>query len=223
MRAFFNGRVWPEGFVFPACDTCQAKTAKDELLAAMVARVGKIKTTAEESERNLELIRGVHNNFPGLLGEMTQSATDKRKWLREQGFELPAGQTTDDFGLFSVTDERIQGAMKQFARKLFCALFYRHTTTILPRAGGIAFRWFTNATFDQIPGVLATIAPEFANPIRANTSLGEQFFYKFGVADTRRAAIFIAFFNGSIAMMGFVFVDPTNVDASVGAALLSPF
>ncbi|HZZ94026.1 MAG TPA: hypothetical protein VFE23_15805 [Usitatibacter sp.] len=176
----------------------------------------------------VDVIRGVHNNFPGLLEAMHVSADDEKKWLREKGVELPAGMTTADIGVMSTADPRIQRATEVFATKLFLALFYFQTETILPPEGRIAFKWATNekSLDESFPkDVLAPVLQGFPELQRANTSLRDQFFYRFGVADTKMAAAFLAFFNQSLALLGFVFTNPENVTAKMPerAAWLSPF
>jgi len=187
----------------------------------MVARVGKFDTSDEEKAQNIKLMQGVHNNFPGLLGAMAQTKPDKQEWLRSAGFDPE--RSSEDFELFSVTDHRIQNAIKQVGRKLSCALYYRHTSNILPDGGRIAFRWFTNANFHEIPPVLKQVTPQMGETIRQNTSMGEQFFYRYGIANTKRAGAFVAFFHESIALMGFVFADAERVKFPDNAEVLPPF
>ena len=38
-RSMFQGRQWPEGFEFPACDSCNHGTSDQDLLVAMLARM----------------------------------------------------------------------------------------------------------------------------------------------------------------------------------------
>src|ERR1017187_879161 len=46
-RAIFNQRQWPEGYVFPACEQCNAATADDETLFAMLCRINQDAITPE--------------------------------------------------------------------------------------------------------------------------------------------------------------------------------
>lgn len=221
-RAFFNGRVSPEGFSFPACARCNAATANDEQLAAMVCRIGNLDATDGEAQQNVRLMKGVDNNYPGLLSRMVLGSVAKRRWLREQGASLEQGQSTADFGLFDVSDDRVQDAVAQFARKLLLALFYRHTNAIFPTTGSFAYRWFSNSNLDEIHPVVAQIAPGLTLPDRANTSLGDQFFYRYGVAGTGRATAFLAVFHESAAILGVMFGYDVTLEAPpVGRVLRS--
>ena len=209
-RSMFRDRAWPEGYVFPACEKCNEASAKKELLIAMLGRVFPDPEEPRHNEQIVELMRSVHSNFPGLLETMRLSATDKRKWLREQDIEMPAGMTTADIGIVSAKDPRIENAAEVFATKLFLALFYFQTGSIVPPEGGVAFRWATNERDidDVFPKeILAPMLKGFPELKRANTSLQDQFFYRFAIADTKRAGAFLAFFNHSLAMLGFVFPE----------------
>src|SRR5438067_561649 len=95
-RAMFRDRVWPEGYVFPACANCNRATAQDELLVAMLGRSYPDLKDQKHQQEVVELYKGVHNNFPGLLEAMHLSANDKKKWLKEQEMEIPVGMTTAD-------------------------------------------------------------------------------------------------------------------------------
>lgn len=218
-RALFDGRVWPEGFEFPACPQCNAVTSKDEMIAAVICRAGRLNANEIQSAHTLQLLRGVHNNFPGLLNAMVEREVDRSRFLQERGVRLPEGLGDDDFALFSVDDPRVQDAMRQFGRKLLLALFYRHTKTVFPRQGQIAFRWFSNANFSDIHPIVRRVTPQLAETRRANTSLGDQFYYQYGVANTNRAAAFISFFNDSAAILGMLFSYEPQVAIHVGGML----
>ena len=189
----------------------------------MVCRIGKFDATPKEIAYTVELMQGVENNFPNLIREMELGPTEKRKWLRGQRAQLAPGESTNDFGLCSVSDPRIQNAMQQFGRKLLLGLFYRHTRSIFPAIGSFAFRWFGNANMDDIHPIVAQVTPGLTLPNRATTSLGDQFFYRHGVANTRRATAFIAFFHDSVAILGVMFAYEPNVEVPKNGATLKPF
>jgi hypothetical protein len=96
---------------------------------------------------------------------------------------------------------------------LLLALFYFHTHNILPREGRIAFRWFSNTNLNEIHPVMETVTPKLVTTKRQDTNLGDQFFYRYGVAEGKRATAFVAFFNGAAAIMGVMFTYNPDVPA----------
>jgi hypothetical protein len=219
-RAFFNDRAWPEGFVFPACNKCNAASAKGELLATVLLRIGKIDATDEEKAYTRKLTNGVKNNFPGIVDAMRVSAEDQAAYLEGEGKKRFPNAETGKLIAFSLEDERCQDAVAEFGRKLLLALFYFHTHDILPREGRMAFRWFANTNLDEIHPVMETVTPKLVTTTRRNTNLGEQFYYRYGVAEGNRATAFVAFFNGAAAIMGVIFAyDPRVPAPPVGRVL----
>jgi len=167
-----------------------------------------------------KLLVSVNANFPGLLEGMRLTRAREKRELRSRG--LPEST----IGAVSIGDARFEEAVHLFGAKLMMALFYRHTGSILPLVGGMPFRWFTNAQDldEMLPrDVLSPLLGQFAELKRENTSLRDQFFYRFAVADNRRAAAFLAFFNQAIVMLGFVFSDITTVTIPANAKVLRAY
>ena len=177
-RAMFRDRTWPEGYVFPACESCNGATAKDELLVAMLGRVLPDSDEPKHRVQLENLMKSVNNNFPGLLESMRMSANEKKKWLKENGIAIPAGTASADIGIFSAADPRIDLAMQRFATKLFLALLYFQSKQILTKAGGIVFKWVSNErSLDEVfpKEVLEPLLVGFPSLKRAQTSLDDQF------------------------------------------------
>jgi hypothetical protein len=57
------------------------------------------------------------------------------------------------------------------------------------------------------------VTPKLVTTARHNTNLGDQFYYRYGVAEGQRATAFIAFFNGAAAIMGVMFTYEPDVPA----------
>jgi hypothetical protein len=70
--------------------------------------------------------------------------------------------------------------------------------------------------------ILAPLLKQFPEMKRENTSLGDQFFYRYSIATDRPTGAFLAFFNESIAMLGFVFIDIAIVRIPENATVLQP-
>ena len=107
----------------------------------------------------------------------------------------------------------------------FTALYYKHAECILPTAGGIATRWFTNVQIerDEIPRSLAPVLSGLPTLVRSNINLDDQFFYRFAVADTKRIGAFLAFFRRSFAMLGYVHTSASDLGLPPEATIVQPF
>jgi hypothetical protein len=225
-RTLFRDRKWPEGYIFPACKKCNEITRKSELLVAMLARIFPDAAQNQHKEQVAQLMGAVNNNFPGLLESMRVPASKKKRLIRERGIDIPEGQTSGDVGLFSIDDPRINAAVQQFSTKLFMALHYYQSKEILGVRGGIAFKWFTNTqNLDELlpRDVLAPLLKGFPELKREKTTLNDQFFYRYALADSKKASAFLIFFNQSIAMLGFIFPNIDDVRLPEGAIVLRPF
>src|SRR5262245_2468298 len=196
-RVFFDSRQWPEGFEFPACVASNRATRHDEQVVAMLSRIYPDATTPEGIAEVQERFRAVSRNYPGVLEEMRPTLQDLRTAETKYGIRTAPGQSNSELPVLSVKGPLVSAAVENFARKLFCALYYRHTLTVLPTAGGIAVKWWTNLQIEAeaIPRQLASSLPGMPSLERARTNLDEQFFYRFGVSETKSTAGFLAFFR----------------------------
>jgi hypothetical protein len=102
---------------------------------------------------------------------------------------------------------------------------YKHTGNIAPPEAAIAVRWYSNLQIqnDEIPRELAGVLVGLPTLQRAGTSLNDQFFYRWAVADTQAMGAFLAFFRHSFAILVFVNAskDPSGIPD--GATLLHPY
>jgi hypothetical protein len=226
-RSFFLRRQWPESFEFPACQPCNSITANSEQLAAFICRIRPDAGWPAELVQELSaLMRGIYNNYRGLIAGLRPSARQVRRWLRESGQVLPEGATTDDAPFFSLQDERIEEAMRLFAFKLFCALHFKHTGKILPRTGGVAFRWWSNIQVirGEVPRNVTELLNQFGGELcRAKTSLNDQFWYQFGLTETQEMGGYLAVFNQCTALFGAVSTDVARLGLRDGQSALRPF
>lgn len=225
-RAFFLNRKWPEGFEFPACSLCNQVTALNEQLAAFLCRVRIDATPSEAQSTELtKLLTGIFNNFPGLLARMQVPEDREREILAQVGFDGNGKGPSEMPGILSLDDDRIHEAMGQFAVKLFCALHYREVGAIVSHSGGIAFRWWSNYEVMRagVPPEIGSVLNQFGETKRAKTSLGEQFFYRFGVSTSGKMAVYLAVFNESTALIGTVAENSKDFDPSMNTPLLRPW
>lgn len=224
-RVFFDSRHWPEGFEFPACAMCNRVTRHDEQIVAMLSRIYPDATTPEGKVEIRERLRAVGHNYLKVLEEMKPTVRQLRNAARKYGAQPAPGQSHTDLPMLSVRGPLINGTVENFARKLFCALYYKHAGTILPSEGGIAVKWYSNIQIEneEIPRELAPVLPGFSKLERARTTLDDQFFYRWGLTDTRSVASFLAFFRRSFAILGYVNVNARNFGLPDGARIVQPY
>ena len=221
----FNARQWPDGFVFPACVLCNRVTRDDEQILALLARVYPDAATESERREMQERMRAVAKNFPEILHEMTPTARQLRDARKKYGLKPPHDGSLRDLPLLSLRGKRLNQSVLQFGRKLALALFYKHTKNILPVTGSIALRWYSNLQIDadEIPRELADVLTQFPPLVRNNTNLGDQFFYRLGVADTRELLAFLALFRRSFGIFGTVVADGSKLTLPEGVEQFGPF
>lgn len=224
-RVLFDNRGWPEGYEFPACIPCNRASRHDEQIVAMLSRIfpnAKNDSNANEFDK---LLKAVANNYPGLLEEMQPSVRQIRDGIKKYGINKPPGMSTADMPLLHIGGPMVNSAVEQFGRKLFLALYYKHTGKILPSEGGVAIRWYSNLQIEneEIPRQLAEVVRDSPTLTRCKTSLSDQFFYRHGSTGTQKLAVFLAFFRGSFAMLGYINRDATAFNLPPEAKILSPF
>jgi hypothetical protein len=224
-RAFFNNRQWPVGYEFPACVECNRATRRDEQAVAMLSRIYPDAPTAEEQAAVHKLMGEVHRNHPGLFSEMQPSIRQLRAATRKYGLKPAAGQPLDSLPVLSVSGPLVNEAIRQFSRKLLCALFYKHTGHILGPAGGMAMRWYANIQInaDEIDRAIAEVTPHAPKLERNAKALDGQFFYRWGITDTKRMAAFLVFFRQTFAILGIVTQEPESLPIPDDESLLYPF
>jgi len=102
-RAIFDSRNWPEGYSFPACDTCNGLTRFDEIIITMLSRI-RSRGDLTTDQQDLEMRRamdGVRNNFPDAYKAMRVRANDVRRFLKIQVGKKQQAHFFQTFRLFS--------------------------------------------------------------------------------------------------------------------------
>jgi hypothetical protein len=211
-RQLFNNRAWPEGYEFPACKVCNEATRHEEQVVAMLARAYPDPQTEEGQEEMRRIVEAVAFNYPAVLQEMKPSARQVRNVLKSRGIEKESGKATADYPFLAVDGPLVTHCVTQVAIKLFCALHYKHTAVIVPSDGGLAFQWRSNLqVFDgAIPEDFVTALGQQPTLQRCNTSLGDQFFYRFATYSEIKASLFLVWFRQSFAMFECVQEDASK-------------
>lgn len=223
-RAVFRSRQWPEGYEFPACVRCNRGTRHDEQVVAMLARSYPDPETPEEKAEVGELFRAVAHNYPDVLREMQPTQRQLRTAAAKYGLTKPDGGMFKDIPALSVNGPLVNTAVQNFARKLFCALYYKHAERILSPVAGIAVRWFSNLQLeaDEIPRSLSEILIGLPKLERSSKLLNDQFFYRWVVSDTKDMAVFLVFFNQSFGILGSVHQRVLELRLPDGVTVLRP-
>lgn len=205
-RMMFWGKHRPKGLEFSSCRTCNASTKHADLVASMIGRAAPDATTLHEQQEFKEILTAVSNNIPGLLQEMEigrggQKFARKRLPIKEGGF-------------LRVNGPLVSSYMQQFSCKLGFALFYEVTKSIVPKAGGVAARWFSNV--ERIDGTFPQTIFDFLLPPttlkQGQFHVSDQFEYSWRVADDNTTGMFFASFRRSFAVLAFTATDANKLE-----------
>ncbi len=95
-------------------------------------------------------------------------------------------------------------ALERFARKLTCALYYKHIGTPLPLEYYIStFVFFYSQKNAEEPvRKLNEVLPNYTRTGRVNTDIGDQFHYRYGVNNDEDLFGFMAQFSRSFFVVG---------------------
>lgn len=197
----FKGREGPEGYEFPACRPCNNGTGQLEQVVALTFALGENNTRNHDRVLLSRLIEGVKNNTPHLLPDINLSANQKRKLMAEFGLRPLHGETYADQPL-ALVHPKVRDMQDQFARKLTCALYYKHAGSILP-----AEQRILTACFPMFQGQaeienFLTLFPALELTGRSNVNIGEQFAYKWGRSADGELFGFLAQFGSSHCVFG---------------------
>lgn len=216
-RSLFQYRHWPEGFEFPACDTCNHGTSDYDLLVAMLARLNPIDEQGNTDGKLPGLIKNMSMQNPGLIMKMLPSATEARRRNRAFGLQPSVGQTQQEVSPINIPGE-IHQAVCVVASKLAKAIFYQETLRPFPNDGCLMLNWFTNVellrhgkyiVFDllkDLPGVTPVLE-------RGGKLLNDQFEYKVSVDSENQFFVLQARFNISFAIVVFGSTLPGRLES----------
>lgn len=181
LRAAFKGRVGPEGFEFPACEQCNSAWSNSEQVFALYARLFDQTDENYDQAHIQNLIAGVRNNQPDMIPNPNLSANEKRRTLRHFGWDRPKGEFLEDVGMVAIpTGSDLH--VERVAAKMLAAFLYRHQTEFLTSDHGMFFGWTQQGLpgVDEAQDVLLSGMPELVIGARVNTSIGDQFAYRWG-------------------------------------------
>src|SRR5438132_13599193 len=90
-RAFFDAKVGPEDYEFPACEPCNKKSsAHEHVLTTLVRLNGGGKQNPQRELDFAKFAKAMKNNFPGLLRVL--GPDEKSGFIKSRGLWVPAGR-----------------------------------------------------------------------------------------------------------------------------------
>lgn len=206
-RAMFQGRQWPEGFEFPACDACNFGSSNEDVLVAVLARMDPFENSGNEDGTLEGLMHNVNRQYPDFFKKMMPTATEARRQNRRLGIKPAAGLTQQEAGPLKIPEEAHK-AVCVFSGKLAKAIFYLETGKIFPDSGCLLLHWFTNAelfkegkypVFEHLKELQGN-APQLQ---RGKTFLNNQFQYKISISPEHDIFILQALFGKSFGFVVF--------------------
>jgi hypothetical protein len=206
-RGLFQHRQWPEGFEFPAFNTCNQGTNEDDLVVAMLARMDPFEEKGNKDGRLTGLMQAVNRQNPGLFQKMMPTAAEARRKNRELGIEPKIGQTHQEASGVNVPEE-FHAAVCTLAKKLVKGIYYRDTGRIFPNSGCLLLNWFTNADFLRdgkcvVFDLLSAIGGNVPPVHRAGTYLNDQFSYKITFSPDTDILVLQAKFGNAFGLVVF--------------------
>ncbi len=218
-RQMFSLRRRPKGLEVPACKQCNNSTSQHEQVAAMLGRVYPDAGSDAENEETARIIHAVNNNFPNVLREMTPSRRQERQFESEKA-SLPEGAA----GVLNVSGPHLNRSIQIFGAKMGFALFYQKVGKILPKAGGVAVRWYSNhdAIAGKIPEELLRILGPEETLQQGRWNVNDQFNYSFAMPSSRRAAAFFSTFRKSFAVLSWASVDVQSFSGTANLQVHRP-
>lgn len=209
-RVFFRERQWPNGYEFPACIKCNRATRYEEKVIAYLARFN---SDNEDETNEIEFARlqeDIAKHDPEFISDIRQSSANEiRHFLKERNIEKSAGIATSDISLVKIGDV-VNKSVRKYGRKLFLALWFKHTGTVLPKLGGMHIAWMTNVS-PEIDDTTLTAMFQILHGIpliiKNSHHLHDQFTYRYMVTTSGDGAGFFVWFRQSFGLLCTMNVD----------------
>ncbi len=220
-RSIFDGRDWPKGYSFPACDACNRLTREEENVLAFLSRInpGPGELTELQKLESRQFMASMRRNYPKAFELLAPSANQVRRFLKDAEVTRPPGKLLRDVPLMSFGQPEFVTPIKNFGIKLFCALHYMHTGSIAPAGATVSIRFVTNVQLlrgalpDEIFHILG------GRPVveRGKNDLQEQFSYIYGVSAERDLSAYVCKFRASFVLIGIVTTSelPSEFDEDI--------
>ena len=205
-RSTFYDNLWPDGYVFPACEQCNNGSSELDSVFAIVSRFDPFSEQSIKFEKeSSKLIKAFLENHSDSLPAMNLTSIEKIRWMKKANFEKAVGELYRDLPLVRVVPEMSE-AVKKVSAKLIKALHHQHTSKIVPSEESLKVRWWSNAQLmtGQFPSeILDTVN---LRPIlkSGKNILNEQFTYGYQVSEDGNLGMYEVFFRKAFAVVGLV-------------------
>jgi hypothetical protein len=206
-RALFDGREWPEGYAFPACEPCNRASKDAEHKLALLVRIDAENfDDPRRQEEFRKFIGAMGNNFPGLLKPL--STNEKRRFFKSEGITRPPGVALVDVHAAGIEADAAEKLFGIAMDKILRALHWKHTGNIVRWGEGVKASWYTNAYFEIFyqseDAQFYTNLPVRPPIMRNKHDLSDQFVYRYGKDDAGELSAFLIAFRNSFIVTGIV-------------------
>lgn len=224
-RVLFKDRVWPDGFVFPACEPCNQISAPSEKVMALLLHGEGASDDSPNRSRYKSLIESIRREHPDLIDSMLiNSANEVRAILRQKGLSRPQGITLRELPVVRLNKDFWTPHFEMFSRKLLLALHYQCFHAPLTRQGRL-YWWINNNTdlaAGNIPTEILDLAERIAIPSRNRSLLGEQLLIRWNFVPERNTGLFLALFHRMVLVSGITTETPKAFSEGNRSRMLPP-
>lgn len=205
-RSMFASRFRPAGLEFAACGPCNNGAARADLVAALLGRVYPDAKTDAERDEVRRLLVAVGRDIPGLLEEMFVGEIGQRMARRDHG--LTSG------GVLNWGGPLVKRHMQAFGLRLGLALHFHETNLIVPPAGGVAVRFYSNLDLfkGDVPEELFEVLPAPRTLRQGSFNVDEQFRYGTVPTSSDISTMSFASFRLSFAVLAFTTADRSTLE-----------
>lgn len=129
-RAFFIGREWPEGFVFPACTQCNrlSKDAENAISAIIFTA-----TTKSDKARKRQQLDWFGANRPDIIAKLKMTNKEKREFSRASSIRPAQGMLWREFPVIKLESDIWRSYFEIIARKILLAFHYKACGSHYPK------------------------------------------------------------------------------------------
>jgi hypothetical protein len=203
--AIFDNRERPKGMEYLACSDCHNGTRSLDLLAGLLSRIYPDSSSPQGRAEIASAFRGLRNNFPALFDELAADPEEMREALVKARAVFPNATGALAIG------PRMHALLARFAARVGLALHYDLCRQVVPAAGAVLVRVFSNASLVDgvFPSDFAALLGDPRTLRQGSKSAEDQFSYASKALDDLSISAHIATFRMSFAVQAFVARDAT--------------
>ena len=220
-RHLFRSREWPESYEFPACAACNRASSMDELVMGWIVRIQLSNLSPIDEAEMVSSLTKLNARRPEWVQQMKEfGRVETRRALREQGLanlNLGSGEI-----YMVAVPEPFAEAMERYGEKLGRALYYLHTSRIVPSSGHVTVSALTNAQFmsANFPHESFSVLNVRPPVSRGNRDLSGLFAYRYATTNDQPGAAFLVQFRESTALLILVNESKVAYDAARARRLI---